>query len=638
MRAQTTSAAKRGFDRVDLGLIAVYALGVAVYTFPLILDFSRPFSEPGDYLLIAYGLSWQIHALLTQPWDFFQANVMYPAASSLAVATPLNTSQLLFFLPIRVIAGDAIAAINAVYVGNMLATAVSTFALLRYSGVGRRPAFVAGWSFGFVVAKLHQHFQFPYFWLVWTVYAWYRFLTTRRRSHLAVAACSFVGMSLGSFYLMYMGFLCLLAATVVFHFKVQPLTDRKTLLNAAISGVLVALVLAPFGLPYFEVNREYGLERPLGEAIQYSADPVGSYLLPNNDSMLYQRVRSGQTYSPLPGEEALFSRVAEVVSSSVGSALTGGRTSGNITYEQFHGIWSAGNAERRLFPGYSVLLLAILGICARPSAVTRAPRMLLCALLAASVLLSCGPVIILLGHLTYLPGPYLVLYYALPGLAGMRATARFGYVALLALSGLAALGWAVLERRLPGAGGRRQLSLRLAVAAWLALFTAENLPARPQSHDRPPDPPAVYSWLAARTIEGGIVELPTFKGSMSKSDPLYGDRRVDYRHREYLYMYYSTFHWQPIYNGFGAFPGPHQFAVRDAIERLPAADAVEQLHALGLRTLVLHTYWFEPEDAEFWSRPELMQVLKPIATVGGAQVYQLLSPGGATRTRVHHAE
>ncbi len=81
----------------DVGIVAVYLLGVAVYTFPLVLDFTRPFSEPGDYLLTVYRLSWQMHALLTQPWDFFQANIMHPTASSLAVATPLNTSQLLFF-------------------------------------------------------------------------------------------------------------------------------------------------------------------------------------------------------------------------------------------------------------------------------------------------------------------------------------------------------------------------------------------------------------------------------------------------------------------------------------------------------------------------------------------------------------
>lgn len=612
----------RRFLWADVGIVAIYAIGVGVYTFPLVLDLSRPFSEPGDYLVITYGLSWQMHALLTQPWDFFQANVMYPTASSLAVATPLNTSQLIFFWPAKLLSGDSIIAVNCVYVGNIFATAVSTFVVARHAGAGRAPAFVAGWSFGFAVAKMFQHFQFPFFWLVWVCYAWYCFLTTRRRSWLIVSTVGFVGMSLGSFYLMYMGFLCLLAATVVFHWKVKSLFDRRTIVPVAGAGVLVALFLAPFGWPYFEVNKAYNLKRPLGEAIQYSADPLGSYLLPNNDSVLYEGVRSGEQYDPLPGEEVLFTTLFEVITRYTGSDLTGGRYSGDLSLEQFHSIWRAGGGERRLFPGYSVLVLAIIGIFARPSVATRVPRLLLCTLLIAAVLLSLGPVIVSLGHLTYVPGPYALLYYIVPGLQGMRATARFGYVALLALSVLAALGWKRMASRLPNSG--RKWSF-IALSVWLCLFTAENLPARPQSYDRPQDPPPVYAYLATRDIDGGIIELPTFKGSMEKSDPVYGDRRIAYRHREYLYMYYSTFHWRPIYNGFGAFAGPHQFAVRDAVERLPDADAVERLRDLGLKTLVLHTYWFEPEDTEFWSRAEVMRVLEPVASVGGAKVYRLLS-------------
>ena len=604
----------------DVGIAAVYAIGVAVYTFPLMLDFSRPFSEPGDYLVIAYGLSWQMHALLTQPWDFFQANIMYPTVSSLAVATPLNTSQLIFFLPAKVLSGDPIIAVNCVYVGNIFASAVSTFAVARHAGAGRVPAFVAGWSFGFAVAKMHQHFQFPFFWLVWVCYAWYCFLNTRKRSWLVVSAVSFVGMSLGSFYLMYMGFLCLLAATVVFHWKVKSLFDWRTIIHVAGAGVLVALFLVPFGWPYFEVNKAYKLKRALGEAVQYSADPLGSYLLPNNDSVLYQGVRSGESYDPLPGEEALFATLFEVVTRYTGGDLTGGKYGGDLTLEQFHSIWRAGSSERRIFPGYSVLVLAMIGVFARPSVAMRVPRLLLCTLLTASVVLSLGPVIVSLGHLTYVPGPYALLYYIVPGLQGMRATARFGYVALLALSALSALGWHRMASRLPG-----RIRSFIALSVWLCLFTAENLPAKSQSHDRPEDPPPVYAYLAARDIDGGIIELPTFKGSMEKSDPTYGDRRIAYRHREYLYMYYSTFHWRPIYNGFGAFAGPHQFAVRDAVERLPDADAVALLRDLGLNTLVLHTYWFEPEDTEFWARAEVMRVLEPVASVGGAQIYRLVS-------------
>ena len=605
-------------------VLAAYFLGTGVHTFPLLLDLSRPFSPPGDYLLITYGLCWQIHALMTQPWNLFQANVMYPTPSSLAVATPLGLSQLILFWPAKLLSGDPIVAINCLYLGNILLTAISTFAVLRHAGLSHMPAFIAGWSFAFSVPKLHQNFQFPFFWLVWTFYAWFQFLYTRKLSWLILASFSFLGMSLGSFYLMYMGFLSLLAATLVFHWRIRPILDRSTIIRTTAAGAMVALMLVPFGLPYFDVHHQHKLGRSVGESIQYSADPLGSYLLPHNESLLYQNVQIGSSFAPLPGEERLFESLLQVMGSDQIEGLTGGRYGTAFSLEEFHSIWAADNQERRLFPGYSVLALVALAALTRQPASTRALRVVLYSLLISSVLLSLGPVIVVLGHLTYTPGPYLALYYLLPGIEGLRATARFGYVALLALSGLAAFGWRVLSSR-PSLA--RPASRYVAVISWLVLFSLEHLPAHSHSHSRPEDPPPVYDFLATRDIPGGVVELPTFKGSMQKSDSVYGDRRIEFRHREYLYMYYSTFHWQPIYNGFGAFVGPHQFGIRDALDNLPDPKAVAHLHSQGLTTLVLHTYWFDEEDKAFWGRPEIVELLEPVATVGRAEVYYLLGGG-----------
>ena len=605
--------------------MALYVVGTVLFTYPLIENFSKPFSEVGDYLLVTYGLSWQIHALLNNPLEMFHANVMHPTAYSLAVATPLNTSQLIFFLPAKLLTGDSIFAINVVYFGNILATACSVYIVLRFCGVECRPAFVAGWAFGFAFGKLHQNFQFPFFWLVWTSYFWYGFLATYNRSLIIGAAVSFVAMSLGSFYLMYMGLISLLAVTVIYHLKVTNLLQRSFITTTVSVALCVAIVLIPFGLPYFHVNKKYGLERPLGEAIQYSADPLDSYILPNNGSILYENFQMGKTYRPWPGEEEIFNATAGVIKRLAGDSFLGTRKNDPLSYKKFHDIWSAGWEERRLFPGYGVLLLALLGIFGKTTPCTRIPRLLSLSLFAISVALSCGPVLVLLGHLTYLPLPYFLLYYVVPGLQGMRATARFGYVALLALAGLAAIGWSVLERRFEKCGGNYNQKLLWfgVLGAWLMLFTAENLPAKRQVYDRPVDPPSVYAWLANSDIKDGIIEVPTFKGTMRKSDSVYGARRITYRLREYMYMYYGTYHWKSIYNGFGAFPGPHQFEIRDAIESLPDKQAVETLNNHGISTIIAHTYWFEAEDIEFWSRPELDEVLDEIVTVGGAKVYRL---------------
>jgi len=390
---------------------------------------------------------------------------------------------------------------------------------------------------------------------------------------------------------------------------------------------LAGLLLLPFGWPYFSVSKAHGLRRSMGEVIQYSADPLSSYVLPNNRSVLYHDLEWGAEYAPLPGEERLFAGVAGLVQKAAGASVLGRRYGEGISYRDFHGIWTAGEEERRLFPGFSVVILVILGLRVGHPHDWRGKRALLALLMLAMAILSLGPVLVVLGHLTYVPGPYAVLYYLMPGLKGMRATARFGYVALLAAAALSAYGWrharGAICVRLRGRGGSDRVVGGVLLLAWLGLFSLENLPAERRVYERPADPPGVYGWLKEQTVEGGLIEIPTFKGTMRKTDLVYGSRRVLYAHREYLYMYYSIEHWHPIYNSYGAFISPLQFEIRDAVEALPDPKAVSFLTEQGLHTLVLHEYWFEPEDEAFWSRPEVREAIETIAVVDGAEVCRL---------------
>ncbi|MEW6756212.1 MAG: hypothetical protein AB1505_35350, partial [Candidatus Latescibacterota bacterium] len=321
-----------------------------------------------------------------------------------------------------------------------------------------------------------------------------------------------------------------------------------------------------------------------------------------------------------------FGVAAGLVGRTAGPSVLGDRYGDGLSYRDFQSIWVSGEGERRLFPGYSVVLLAVLSLFSK-APTTRHIRPLLLLLAGATLLISLGPVIVVLGHLTYVPGPYALLYYLVPGLKGMRATARFGYVTVMSVAALAAIGWSVAGREgtktLAPLHRHRGLACAVLLGLWIAAFTAENLPAERVQHGRPEPPPPIYQWLRVHPVQGGIVELPTFKGSMRKTDPVYGARRVDYAVREYLYMFYSMEHWKPVYNGFGAFISPLQFRVRDAIQGLPDKTAVAELKGLGLQTIVVHDYWLEPEDREFWQRPDVLGALEVVTTVGGATVYRL---------------
>lgn len=617
----------RFFSPVDLCVFLAYVLGLGLYTYPLVTDLSLPFAPMGDYILITYGLSWQWHALLSDPLSFFHANVMYPADNALAIATPLNTSQLIFFAPALILSNDPIVAINAVYLGNILATALTCYYLFRRYGAPRDAAFLGGWIFAFALGKILQSFQFPFFWMVWVFHFWHQFLLQLRWRVAICTAVAFVLMSLGSFYLMFMSFVGLFFWTVGFHWKIRSLFTALFIRRAALSALLACILILPFGLPYFSVSQTYGLKRPMGEVVQYSADPMATYLLPDNRSVLYDQLSWGRDYAPLPAEETLFAGAAGLIRKTAGNSVFGGRYSDGITYRDFHSIWIAGHQERRLFLGYSVLLLVALGLWVKPPSDRVGERFLLGLLLLSMVVVSLGPVVVILGHLTYLPGPYALFYYLVPGLKGMRATARFGYVAMMAASALAVYGWWYVRRSVVPLWSRPQLSATFRTGAllflWLGWFTLENLPAQRILFERPPQPSKVYEWLAEYPVEGGVIELPTFKGSMGKDDPVYSDRRVLYANREYVYMYNSTHHWKPIYNGFGAFISPFQFRIRDAVAALPNRDAVEFLKEHKLRILLLHHGLFEQEDRVFWASPAVRSILKTLAYIDGVEVCML---------------
>jgi hypothetical protein len=637
---QSTSVTKHTsrLTRVDMGIMFLYVLGVLLYTWPMALDLSRPFSVVGDNLVLAWQFAWQCKALLANPLNYFHGNVLFPVDNSLAMATPMNAAQLIFFAPCYWITGNPIIALNTVYWGTILATAVSLFIVMRLAGFSRTSAFLSGWIFAFALAKIQYSVHQPMFWLIWTLYFWHRFLSAPQWGRIIPVALLFVCTALGSFYVMYMAFFALSIWAVTYHIRIRSLLNRQVISMTIVGGILSILLLLPACLPYFKISREYGLKRPMGEVIQYSADLLDSYVMPNNMSVVYNDWNAVEDYSPLPGEETVFKKFAALVARVAGPSVFGAQADGaTMSYENFHSIWAAGEGERRLFLGYSVLFLVLLGVIARLPTGLSQYRTLNIVLLCVMIVISLGPVIMIMGHLSYLPGLYGPLYYLLPGLKGMRGTARFGYVAFLAASVLAGYGWYALRYRVqqwfqnPRTGQR---VLWGSMIIWLAWFSVENFPANAQLHDWP-TPPPVYEWLASQPIEGGILELPTIKGTMHKSDPIWGSRRAEYKLREYLYMYFSTIHWKNICNGAGAFISPIHFKIRDAAESLPHPQGIAALQKFGVTTLILHRYWFEDSDTAFWDDPARLDAFQLVAEIGGAQVYQLKSAPSSEKILQH---
>lgn len=163
-----------------------------------------------------------------------------------------------------------------------------------------------------------------------------------------------------------------------------------------------------------------------------------------------------------------------------------------------------------------------------------------------SLWLSLGPTPRLDGEALGIPGLYGVLLDYVPGFSGLRVASRFAMLVFLALSVLAGIGAAALQRLQPTVGGAVvslvlsghfafYLTLPMSLDAPLTVATLQPAPAYLQPSMTTPD---IYRLVAATPRSAVIVELP------------FGDVGYDLR-----YMFFSLAHHRPLLNGYsGVFP------------------------------------------------------------------------------------
>ena len=218
-----------------------------------------------------------------------------------------------------------------------------------------------------------------------------------------------------------------------------------------------------------------------------------------------------------------------------------------------------GEGETELFPGVTPVLLAGAALVPPITATAIAYG----ATLGVSADLACGPN----GFL------YSSLRERIGSLKALRAPGRFGILVQLALGVLASLGLARMARRWPRAGGG------LIVAACV-LIVAEYATAPLQVQRLPVRPPPVYTWLATEP-KLVTLELPTPPPhALPFADP--------------FYMYASTWHWQPLVNGYSGHYSRRYLDVVEAMPGLPDDAAIQELTRRGVQRILVHEGLFPP--------------------------------------------
>ena len=119
------------------------------------------------------------------------------------------------------------------------------------------------------------------------------------------------------------------------------------------------------------------------------------------------------------------------------------------------------------------------------------------------------------------------------------------------------------------------------------------------------DIPKVYQWLATQKNNWVICEYP-FVGS-----------------KEYLRVYYATYHWKQIVNGFSGYPGPTYSRFYKAYHDHINSAFIDELLQIKVNMLVIHK---DPDNPEGWDRTvSFLETQEPSVTLiksfSAAKVY-----------------
>lgn len=555
-----------------LVVLAALAAITLVMTYPLAFQLGSSLRDPGDPMLNAWILAWDVEQLTKGNLaGFFDANIFFPNQRTLAYSEHLFPQSLVAAVPILV-SDNPVLAHNLLTLLSMLTSAFGMYLLAHHLTQESVASVVAGIVYAFspfmfdhlIHVQLLAAGGIP---LVFLFLA--RFFERERWSDLAWLWLFIVAQMLATgYYAVYLAFF--LVVTIAYQvLAAGKLRDLRFLGMLVVLGLGVALATGPFMYQYMAFQREMGLQRVIRSHAEISS------------------------FLSVPW------------------------------FNRLYGGWLPDDPEARLFPGFTAVVLAVIGVVgalrsrhlASESASSRnslssARSWLLfyVAVLVFTVWASFGTSII---------GPYRVLYDYVPGFNGLRAVARIHIMALNSLAVLVAFGVAAVLDTIPRPGRRRMAVIAIPMVVLVEYFSAP-VPTTPVPSRR--ELPAVYGWLAQDPGGGPILELPLPYQEPRRNLP------------EIARVYASTIHWRRMLNGYSGYLPPVNREIRKRWNLVGPRQVVADAKALGVEQVLLHTQDFRTDGLQE-SRDALLALDPPavkIADIEGVEVWEIEGSGGIT--------
>lgn len=565
-------ARRRGLGELALVLLTATALAVLL-TYPLAFKLGssgRVNTDDGRWSI--WVVSWVAHALTTNPFGVFNANIFYPHKSALAFSEA-NILAGAIGAPVWLASKNPYLTHNLVVLVGFIVSFAGAYYLIRYFTGSRETAMVAGVLYAFCpfVFARTAHIQLLLVGgLPFCMLAFHRLVdktTVPRAVTLGLLICA---QSLACAYYGVFAILSIGLGTILFAYTRGLWRSRDYWIGIGLAAFVSIAFTFPFLIPYLRVQQEAGFARSLDDARQYSVEIA---------SWFASAAWAHRWWLPALGDfiEVLFPGFITLIAGIIGIA--------------WHFLPKSSSSFRPTSQN-----LPIWGQTPRPQFLPLRRDVAVLYVLIAVIAFwsSFGPD----------AGLYWILYKTIPLFTFLRAPGRIGIMVVLSLIvvGAPVIAAFIARQRKPAAAG----------ALLVALATAElaGIPLTQLRDAEPRDP--VYDTLATLPY-GPVLELP------------YWYDRSDFP-RHAMYMLNSTAHWMPLINGYSDHI-PQDF--RDTVIPLssfPTRESFNILAKADTRYVVFHLNLYNAA-----LRRRLMErlttyerYLRPIKREGDTWLYEIV--------------
>jgi hypothetical protein len=195
---------------------------------------------------------------------------------------------------------------------------------------------------------------------------------------------------------------------------------------------------------------------------------------------------------------------------------------------------------------------------------------------------------------------YALLYRVFVPLHGIRAVARFGYLAIVGVAVMAGFGVASIRRRVPPG------MMCAAVSVGIVLLLVGDSIAAPIDYTRVGDIPRIYARPPSSAV---VVEAP-LPFAIADNAP---------------FMLHSTIRWYRLVNGYSGFVPASYLAHYDAMHDFPSSASIHAMRAAGVTHVFVNRVMLAPERVQQLRAAGALQQLDEFGAIA------LYAVGGARR-------